>query len=43
MTVEQLGTSVQGKHDSGFVSVGFGQLALLLFLIYPLLGMLWHH
>jgi len=45
MTVEQLGTSVQGKHDPGFDLVSFGQLALLVFLvlIYPLFGMLWHH
>ena len=45
MTVEQLGTSVQEKHDRGFDLVGFGRLTLLVFLvlIYPLLGMLWHH
>jgi len=45
MTEEQSGTSVQGKHDSGFDSAGFGQLALAVFLllIYPLFGMLWHH
>jgi hypothetical protein len=45
MTVEQSGNSVQGKHDPRFDLAGFGQLALLVFLvlIYPLLGMLWHH
>ena len=45
MTVEQSGTSIQGKHDSGFELTGFAHLALLLFLmlIYPLLGMVWHH
>jgi hypothetical protein len=45
MTVEQSGSSEQGKHDPGFDLVGFGQLTLLVFLvlIYPLLGMLWHH
>ena len=45
MTVDQSGTSVQGKHNPGFDFEGFGQLTLLVFLtlIYPLLGMLWHH
>ena len=40
-----LGISVQGKHDPGLDLAGFGQLALLVFLmlIYPLLAMLWHH
>jgi hypothetical protein len=43
--VEQSGISDQGKHDLGFDFVSFGQLLLLVFLllIYPLLGMLWHH
>ena len=45
MTVEQLGKSAQGKLDLGFDLAGFGQLTLLMFLmlIYPLLGMIWHH
>lgn len=45
MTVKQLGTSGQGKHNPGFELVGFGRLVLLVFLIliYPLFGMIWHH
>ncbi|MCH7508155.1 MAG: hypothetical protein IID60_12755, partial [Proteobacteria bacterium] len=36
---------MQGKHDPGVDLAGFGQLALLVFLMlmYPLLAMLWHH
>ena len=45
LTVEQLSTAVQCKHDPGFDLAGFGQLALLVFLmlICPLIGMLRHH
>jgi hypothetical protein len=45
MTVEQSSTSVQWKHHPGLDLLGIGRLTLLVFLvlIYPLLGMLWHH